>query len=81
MSLYFLLIQKSKKFNIRLSTYNKTDEHENKNVLKKKMNMLEPLIFKKLNTVNNLEKDLFFLKINLDFFINTIKNGFEYISS
>ena len=82
------ILGKAKNLTNRLSTYNKTDEHEiifyQECIEEEIMNMLEPLVFKKLkNYREQANRERFILPENkdIDFFINTIKNGFEYISS
>ena len=81
------ILGKAKNFTNRLSTYNKTDEHE---IIfyqpckeEEIMNVLEPLVFKKLNEYREqANRERFILPENkdIDFFINTIKNCFEFVS-
>ena len=82
------ILGKAKNLTNRLSTYNKTDEHEiifyQECIEEEIMNMLEPLVFKKLNNYREqANRERFILPENKDieFFINTIKNVFEYIST
>ena len=82
------ILGKAKNLTSRLSTYNKTDEHEiifyQECIEEEIMNMLEPLIFKKLDKYREqANRERFILPENkdIDFFINTIKNCFEFVSS
>jgi hypothetical protein len=80
------ILGKAKNLTNRLSTYNKTDEHE---VIfyqvcgeEDTMNLLEPLVFKKLNEYReqaNRERFILPKDKNVDFFIDTIKNCFEFL--
>jgi|UniRef100_A0A6C0J240 hypothetical protein len=79
------ILGKAKNLTNRLSTYNKTDEHE---VLffqdcgdDETMNLLEPTVFKKLNEYReqaNRERFILPEDKNIDFFIDIIKNCFEF---
>jgi hypothetical protein len=80
------ILGKAKNLTNRLSTYNKTDEHE---VVyyqdcgdEDNMNFLEPLVFKKLNEYReqaNRERFILPEDKNIDFFIDTIKKCFEFL--
>ena len=80
------ILGKAKNLTNRLSTYNKTDEHE---VIfyqgckeEDTMNLLEPLVFKKLKEYReqaNRERFILPEDKNIDFFIDTIKNCFEFL--
>lgn len=80
------ILGKAKNLTNRLSTYNKTDEHE---VIyyqdcgdEETMNALEPFIFKKLSEYREqANRERFILPENsdIDFFINTIKECFEFL--
>ena len=80
------ILGKAKNLTNRLSTYNKTDEHE---VIffqdcgdEETMNILEPTVFKKLNEYReqaNRERFILPEDKNIDFFIDTIKNCFEFL--
>jgi len=80
------ILGKAKNLTNRLSTYNKTDEHE---VLffqdcgdEETMNILEPTVFKKLNEYReqaNRERFILPEDKNIDFFIDIIKNCFEFL--
>ena len=80
------ILGKAKNLTNRLSTYNKTDEHE---VIyyqdcgdEDTMNFLEPLVFKKLNEYReqaNRERFILPEDKNIDFFIDTIKKCFEFL--
>ena len=80
------ILGKAKNLTNRLSTYNKTDEHkvifyqgcEDEDT----MNFLEPLVFKKLKEYReqaNRERFILPEDKNIDFFIDTIKNCFEFL--
>jgi hypothetical protein len=80
------ILGKAKNLTNRLSTYNKTDEHkvifyqvcEKEDV----MNLLEPLVFKKLEEYReqaNRERFILPEDKNIDFFIDIIKNCFEFL--
>ena len=80
------ILGKSKNLTNRLSTYNKTDEHE---VIfyqdcedEDTMNLLEPTVFKKINEYReqaNRERFILPEDKNIDFFIDTIKRCFEFL--
>ena len=80
------ILGKAKNLTNRLSTYNKTDEHE---VIfyqecndEEDMNFLEPLVFKKLNEYREqANRERFILPENkdIDFFINTIKDCLNFL--
>ena len=80
------ILGKAKNLTNRLSTYNKTDEHE---VLyfqdcgdEETMNLLEPTVFKKLSEYReqaNRERFILPEDKNIDFFIDIIKNCFEFL--
>ena len=80
------ILGKAKNLTNRLSTYNKTDEHEvifyqvcgDEDI----MNLLEPLVFKKLEEYReqaNRERFILPEDKNIDFFKDTIKNCFEFL--
>jgi hypothetical protein len=80
------ILGKAKNLTNRLSTYNKTDEHEvvfyqvcdNEEF----MNLLEPTVFKKLNIHReqaNRERFILPEDKNINFFIDIIKNCFEFL--
>jgi len=80
------ILGKAKNLTNRLSTYNKTDEHE---VVyyqdcgdEESMNALEPFVFKKLSEYReqaNRERFILPDNSNIDLFIDTIKNCFEFL--
>ena len=80
------ILGKAKNLTNRLSTYNKSDEHE---VIfyqdcedEEAMNAMEPFIFKKLNNYReqaNRERFILPKDKNIDFFIDIIKNCFEFL--
>ena len=80
------ILGKAKNLTSRLSTYNKTDEHQ---VIyyqdcgdEETMNTLEPLVFKKLGDYREqANRERFILPDNssIDLFIDTIKNCFEFL--
>lgn len=80
------ILGKAKNLTSRLSTYNKTDEHE---VIyyqdcqdEETMNTLEPLVFKKLSEYREqANREMFILpdNSNINLFIDTIKNCFEFL--
>ena len=80
------ILGKAKNLTNRLSTYNKTDEHEvifyqvcgDEDI----MNLLEPLVFKKLEEYReqaNRERFILPEDKNIDFFKDTVKNCFEFL--
>jgi predicted RNase H-like nuclease (RuvC/YqgF family) len=80
------ILGKAKNLTNRLSTYNKTDEHE---VVyyqdcgdEESMNALEPFVFKKLSEYReqaNRERFILPDNSNIDLFINTINECFEFL--
>ena len=80
------ILGKAKNLTNRLSTYNKTDEHE---VIyyqdcddEESMNALEPLVFKKLSQYReqaNRERFILPEDTDIDLFIDTIKSCFEFL--
>ena len=80
------ILGKAKNLTNRLSTYNKSDEHE---VIfyqdcedEEAMNAMEPFVFKKLNEHReqaNRERFILPKDKNIDFFIDIIKNCFEFL--
>ena len=80
------ILGKAKNLTNRLSTYNKTDEHE---VIyyqncgdEETMNILEPTVFKKLNEYReqaNRERFILPEDKNIEFFKDIIKNCFEFL--
>ena len=78
------ILGKAKNLTNRLSTYNKTDEHEVifYQVCEKEdvMNLLEPLVFKKLEEQGKkIYKEIVEHVENIDFFKDIIKNCFEFL--
>jgi hypothetical protein len=80
------ILGKAKNLTSRLSTYNKSDEHE---VIfyqecedEEAMTVLEPFVFKKLDSYReqaNRERFILPENKNIDFFIDTIKNCYEFL--
>lgn len=80
------ILGKAKNLTNRLSTYNKTDEHEVVFYIECKdeevMNILEPLVFKKISEYReqaNRERFVLPKNKNIDFFIETIKECFKFL--
>ena len=80
------ILGKAKNLTNRLSTYNKTDEHEvvfyQECDNEEFMNLLEPTVFKKLNDYReqaNRERFILPEDKNIDFFIDIVKNCFEFL--
>ena len=80
------ILGKAKNLTNRLSTYNKSDEHEVIYYLdcedEEAMNAMEPFVFKKLNEYReqaNRERFILPKDKNIEFFIDTIKNCFEFL--